>query len=256
MPNWCGNVVAVFVPKMLIGMTDKVVDAMKGDDGQGGDNWFDLENVLPCPEDLQKPFPEEVVKALEGDGLAQYLPARIRALLMGEGRLTTEDRAAAVAALPDDLKAEAERALLCLDRNGSLTEVQWRMDRWGVRYCCCDEAPTIDDDPSEEYEEPDTVMIRWVFDTPNSWPREAAQELARVCEQWGFGLRWWIAGEDSGSSWNPISDEYIRIWQDASEEAPAVNVSSCAPGCATDAVTIMGGAFGMMLKDEQKEDAA
>lgn len=256
MPNWCGNVVAVFVPKMLAGLAPAIVEAMRGRDAESEDiNWFDLDKLLPSPPELEAGFSQEIVDAVQGDAMAQLLPMEIRHLLPHQGGLSDEDREAAVAALPENMRDEVERAQACYDLHGTLSGYQWRMDKWGVRYCGCDDEPRIDQEPADEYDEQDTVMIRWVFHSPNNWPKGAARRLAAVCRHWGFGLRWWISGEDGGTSWDPVSEEHVTIWQDASDEEPTVTVASRAPSCLSDAVTMLGRPFALTTDDNEKEHA-
>lgn len=256
MPNWCGNVVAVFVPKTVAGLAPALIEAMRGRDEEDGSvNWFDLGKLLPCPPEIEAGFAQEIVNAIQGEGIAQLLPVEIRALLPNGGAPGEEDVAAAVSTLPTEMREEIDRARRCHERHGSLSAHQWHKDKWGVRYCSCDDEPRIDEDPTDEYDEPDTIMIRWVFNTPNDWPRGAARRLAAVCEHWGLGMRWWTSGEDGGTSWNPVLDEHVTIWRDASDEEPAVNVTSRAPACLTDAVALLGRPFELTIPENDEEHA-
>lgn len=269
MPNWCANIVKMFVPDEDIAMAairalgKQGVDMdLDGTDEEDKDSkWFDFNRIIPFPTELialdalSQQNEYKLAQKLVGSSIEMGIPhlRRIDEDLLPEplkGHDPTRDEIMAYLKASDPITHGLYERIKAADiAHGASTWYDWNLLHWSTKWNSCHtRKPVIDDAQIHDayHDQGETVVISWRFDTAWSPPVNIAEKLTGACVRQGFGLKWYYSPEDGGSRWNPDIDEWETVWEELDGDI------GCVPEelSETEKVLRYGGEIDFQAKDE------
>lgn len=225
MPNYTDTVLKLFVrsehAKHVNGLINSLaspgLDFAEAEDRvttTDSNTWTDFQRLLPVPDTIpyrrDDALYREALTVVEG-----RWPTNI-AEPTGPYAFTTPDELAnAFSAISPDHADALRRVRHNAQHVGATDWHAWCTSTWGTKWNGDAGRPTVGSaEGIDEYEDFNgATMITYRIQTAWSEPSGWLSALMTQCEIMGIGMRAWVSHEDGGSRWNPLSEEWVTIWE-------------------------------------------